>query len=298
MIVTAGKTEVLCQELEPLAGLRIVESDGTQGRLEVLAGVEFGEDDRLVADVSSAAIHGTRVATLSLQVRPASGDEEAAGRMKSKESLEIQVSPIHDLEGSGFRQQLVEDVDVVHLAVDDVDKCRDNAAQIERRVQPHGGLRRAKRRPARRPSRSDPRKRLVDVELASHRNQAMHERRIDTPLAHRVRICERSARNPTVALRPEACLDVPAALAAGELRAGQAEKLLETRQALDLVLATVRDHAETKHRERQMARQLCKNQLARVHRRDPQKGSSRSRTGACRSRDRKTTRVSPRESSC
>src|SRR5665213_1070018 len=99
---------------------------------------------------------------------------------------------------------------------------------------------------------------LVDIQLASHRNQALSERGIDTPVAHLIRIRERAARNPTayshvielVALRPQARLDVPKALAVGELREGQAEKLLETREALDLVLAAVRVHAATKRRER------------------------------------------------
>jgi hypothetical protein len=56
------------------------------------------------------------------------------------------------------------------------------------------------------------------------------------------------------------------------LREGQAEKLLETREALDLVLAAVRTDAATKRRKRKMARQLCENQLARVglHRVKPQ----------------------------
>ncbi len=77
--------EVVRQEHEPLAGLRVVEPNAMQRRLEVLAGVEAGQDDRLVADQSGTAIHGTRIATLSLQVRLAAGHEEAAGRMKPAE---------------------------------------------------------------------------------------------------------------------------------------------------------------------------------------------------------------------
>ena len=275
--------EVVCQENEPLAGLRVVEADATQRCLEVLAGIKAGEDNRLVADESGAAIHRTRIATLSLQVRLAAGHEEAAGGMKPKESLEIQVSPIHDIESPGFRHQLVEDVDVVHLAVADVDKCRNIAAQIEQCMQLYGSLRRAKRRPGKdRETKIDCRgvqrvdrlvqihaKRLVDIQLPSHRNQTLRERSIDTPIAYLVRIRERASRNPTsyshvielVALRPQASLDVAKTLAVGELREGQAEKLLETGEALDLVLAAVRGDAATKRRERQMARQLCENRV-------------------------------------
>ena len=147
--------------------------------------------------------------------------------------------------------------------------------EIEQRVQLHGSLRRAKRRPGKdRKTKIDRRgvervdglvqihaERLVDIQLPSHRNQALRERCIDTPVAHLVRICERAARNPTsyphvialVALRPQARLDVAKTLAVGELREGQAEKLLQAREALDLVLAAVRGHAATKRREWQMA---------------------------------------------
>jgi aminoglycoside phosphotransferase (APT) family kinase protein len=49
-----------------------------------------------------------------------------------------------------------------------------------------------------------------------------------------------------------------------------------------------------------MARQLCENQLASVHRIDPRKGSSQGRTGACRSRnrDQKKSRFILGESIC
>ena len=44
-------------------------------------------------------------------------------------------SPIHDVVRTGLGQQLIEDVDLVHLAVADVDEGRDAAAQVEQRVQ-------------------------------------------------------------------------------------------------------------------------------------------------------------------
>lgn len=42
-----------------------------------------------------------------------------------------------------------------------------------------------------------------------------------------------------LALRPAACLDIPQTLAVRELRDGQAEKLLDAREAFELVLDTV-----------------------------------------------------------
>jgi hypothetical protein len=44
------------------------------------------------------------------------------------QSREVDVAAIHDVEGTGLRNQPVEDIDVVQLAVADVDKRRDIAA--------------------------------------------------------------------------------------------------------------------------------------------------------------------------
>src|ERR1019366_7025965 len=143
--------------------------------------------------------------------------------------------------------------------------------------------------------------RLVDIKLPRHGDQALSEGGVDAPVAHLVRIGQGAARDPTayphvielVALRSEAGLDVAQALAVRQLRESQAKKLLETGETLDLVLAAVNAHAATKRRERQVARQLCENRLARMHGKRPRTQSSQGRTGARRSRnrDQKKSRV-------
>ena len=62
-------------------------------------------------------------------------DEEAAGLMKATEPIEVDVSAIHDVDGTGLGHQLIEDIDVVQLAVADEDEGRDIAPQIKERVQ-------------------------------------------------------------------------------------------------------------------------------------------------------------------
>ena len=88
-----------------------------------------------------------RVAPLDLEIRLGAGDEEAAGFVKAVQAREVEEAPIHDVEGARLGQQLIEDVDLVHLAVADVDEGRDVAAQIEQRVQFDRRLGRAKWRP-------------------------------------------------------------------------------------------------------------------------------------------------------
>jgi hypothetical protein len=74
-------------------------------------------------------------------------------------------------------------------------------------------------------------------------------------------------------LRSQARLNIAQALAVRQLRKGHAQVLIQTRGALDLVLAGVVRHTATKSAERKMAHQLRKHELALMHgaipRRDP-----------------------------
>ena len=54
--------------------------------------------------------------------------------MQDLEAGEIDVGVIHDVDGSGLRQEQVEGMDVVQLAVRDVDEARNAAPQIEQGV--------------------------------------------------------------------------------------------------------------------------------------------------------------------
>ena len=57
-----------------------------------------------------------RVAPLEQDVLLGSHDEERRAEGEHEEALEIDVGPIHDVEGAGLGEELVEDVDVVRFA--------------------------------------------------------------------------------------------------------------------------------------------------------------------------------------
>src|SRR5271166_6309769 len=99
--------EVVGQEDQPLASLRIFETDSPQRRLEPFVRVKTREHDGLIADQPGAAIYRMRVATLGLQVRLATRDKEAARLVEAKQPFEIQEAAIHDVEGSRLGQQLI-----------------------------------------------------------------------------------------------------------------------------------------------------------------------------------------------
>jgi hypothetical protein len=155
-----------------------------------------------------------------------------------------------------------------------MDKRGDIAAQIQQRVQLHRGLGASKRCPRKdRQAQVDGRgvqrvdrflqidaKGLVDIELARHDDQALREVGVDAPVAHLVRIGQRAAGNAAanahvvelVALRSQARLDIAQALSVCQLSKRQAQKLFETREVLDLVLARIERHTPAKRGQRQM----------------------------------------------
>ena len=66
-------------------------------------------------------------------------------------------------------------------------------------------------------------------------------------------------------LCPQTGLDIPQALAIGQLSKGHAEILIEARKFLDLEIPVVTIDALMKNRERKMLHYLRENELAGVH---------------------------------
>lgn len=145
------------------------------------------------------------MAPLETQIRFGADDEETARLMQAVQLIEVDVAPIHDVEGAGLRHQHVEDVDLVPLAVADVDEARDVASEIEQRMHPDGGLGRAKRRPRKhRQAQVDGRgvqgidgigqidaKGLVGIKPAGDADQVLREVGMDAPVAHDVGVRQR-----------------------------------------------------------------------------------------------------------
>src|SRR5665213_3502583 len=112
-----GQREVVGEKDQPLAGLGVLEPDTSQRRGEAFLRVEAGERDGLVADEAGASVDRMRVPALGLEVGLGADDEEAAGLVKAGEPIEVDVSTIHDVDGTRLGHQLIENIDVVKLAV-------------------------------------------------------------------------------------------------------------------------------------------------------------------------------------
>lgn len=181
----------------------------------------------------------------------------------------------------------------MQLAVADMDKAGDIAAQIEQRVQLDGRLGGAKRCPGKyRQAQVYGRgiervdglgqlhpKRLVRIQAAREANQPLSEARVDAPVACGIGVGQRVARDATTdpqvielgGLGSQARLNIAQTLSIRQLRKRHAQVLIETREALDLVLAAVVRHTAAKRAERKMAHQLRKDELALMHRATPRR---------------------------
>src|SRR5229473_891729 len=303
-----GQDEIVGQEDEGLGGFGILKTDAAQGGLEALVRVEAREDDTLVADQAGLAIDRMRVPALHLEVRLTAGHEEAAGLVKTMETLEVEEATIHDVEGPGLGQQLVEDVDLVHFAIADVDEGGNVAAQIQQRVQFDGRLGRAERRPRKyRQAQIDGRgvervdsilqidaEGFLCIQRSSDADQALSEVGVDTPVAHGIGMGQRIARHGRTnsevielgTLCAQANLDVPKALSVGQLREGHAQELVQAGKRLHFKLTVITCHATAKSGQRKMLHELREHQLALVHRSTLRNAAPQGRRTTIRSSNR------------
>jgi hypothetical protein len=175
----------------------------------------------------------------------------------------------------------------VELAVGDVDDLGDIPAQIEQCVEFDRTLGLAKAGPREEREADIDRRgvegvhrrgevhpeRLGGIERLGERNEDLGEVGVDPPVARLVGIRQGAARHAApdahvVKLRlhrAETRLDVAEALPIRELGEGQAEELVETREAAHLVLALVARDAGAELRQREEVHRLRKDRSTGMH---------------------------------
>ena len=207
--------------------------------------------------------------------------------MQAVQALEIEITPVHHIEGARLGQQFVQDVDVVQFPVGNVDEARDVAAQIDQRVQFARCFGRTKRCPREQRKAQVDRGRiqrvdgllqihaegLVHVKPARDADQVLRELGVDSPVARFVRIGQRApghrAANTQVvelrALGTKARFDVAQALAIGELCKCHAAELIRTTETAHTRVAAITIDDASEGIPRQVIHQLREYQFAHVH---------------------------------
>ena len=147
---------------------------------------------------------------MKLEVALGSCDKEGGGLVNPVKAGEVEIAAIEDVEGSGLEHQLVEEIDVVNFAIGDDHPTGNRAAQIQQRMQLHGGFVSAKLRPGKqRQAEIDGRgiqgisrliqmhtELVVGVEAAGLANQHLSEIGVEAPIANLIGIGQGIARDP------------------------------------------------------------------------------------------------------
>jgi len=255
----------------------------------VFAGIENCQYAGLIAhDVRVCSVHGVGVAPLELGIGLGTGDEEGVGLMNDKQSLEIQVPAIEQVIRARLDVQQVQGVDLVRLAVADVNECGDGAAQVQKGVQFDSRFLGSKRCPwINRQAQvyrrgiegvdgciQVDRHRVLGIQRARHGDQVLREVGVDLPRPGRIGVGQGVARNGLAAqthviqplgLRTQIDLYVAQRLAVGQLSKGHGQELVHAGEVLDLVIASVSGHTSAKSAQGQKRHKLRENKLALVH---------------------------------
>ncbi len=126
--------ELVGEEHQSSSRFSVLEADAPQVFRVMLAGVVTIQGNGLIADDTGGTVCRGRIDPMGIHVRFGAGDEEGSGEMQHMEAGEIDITPIHNVDGSRLREQKIERVNVVQLAIRNVDEARDVAAQVQQRV--------------------------------------------------------------------------------------------------------------------------------------------------------------------
>jgi len=209
--------------------------------------------------------------------------------MQYIKAREVDVAAIHDIDGARFGKQQIEGVNVVQLAVRDVDEAWDVAAQIEQSVHLHRRLGGAKVCPwKQRQAKIDggrvqsidrvgqlQAQAFVGVELARLGNQPVGELRVNAPVARLVGIGQRRSPDRLAkahvvelrGLRRQADFDIAQALSVSQLRERHRSVLLGTAQRSHPSVAAVARNNPRECAPWQKIHELGEQRLADIHER-------------------------------
>src|SRR5438270_4301382 len=141
------QSKLVAQEHQRLGAFGIPQPDATQMIGIMLLAIVPIEGDGRVADDPGGATVRRRVDATGIEIGLRAGREEGAGLMQHVEPLEVEIAAVHHVNGTGFGEQQVEDIDIVQPSVGDVNEARDGTAQIEYSTYLDCGLAGTYRRP-------------------------------------------------------------------------------------------------------------------------------------------------------
>ena len=226
-----------------------------------LVGIESFQDNDLVGLDPGGFVDGPRVEAAEPEIALGSDYIEGRCLMDGIKAIEVQISSVDDIEGSRFEDQLIEDPDIVNLAVGNNDEGGNASSEVEQGMQFHGAFVSSELGPGeKREAKIDgggvqgigsliqfDTEGIVGVEAARLSDESLCKVGVDSPISDLVGMSERIAGDiPSEthviefpSSRTKASFDVPEAFPIGQLSEGHTEKLVPARKVFDLVLAVV-----------------------------------------------------------
>jgi|SRR3990167_7925997 len=244
------KGKIVGQKNKNLVCFGIVIFDAAKLVRVIFFGVKVFQENRLIADEAGCFVDFSGFDSFATHVGFGPGDEECRSRRDPIETLEVQVTAVHDVEGTDFQNQLVQHIDIVDLAVCDTDECWDRAAQVQKSMEFDGSLFLAEAGPGKKiEAQIDggciegisglaqlDTEVVVDIQGSCDLNQDLGKVRIDAPISLligvRQCVAENLASNAHVielgVLGLKAGFDIAKTFPVSELRKSHTVKLVET----------------------------------------------------------------------
>jgi len=226
-----------------------------------LVRIESFQDNDLVGLDPVGFVDGSRVEASEPEVAFGSDHKEGRCLMDGIKAIEIQISTIDNVEGSWFEGQLIENFDVVNLAMSNNDEGGNASSEVEQGMQFYSAFV---------GSELGPREKgetqidgggvqsiggliqfdsegIVGVEATGLPHEDLGKVGIDSPISDLVGMSQSIARDVSAEAhviefplsRTETGLDVSEAFPIRQLSEGHAEKLVPARKVFDLVVAVV-----------------------------------------------------------
>ena len=282
------KRKVVGQKRDAFAAV-VFGDDPPKGCRVIFAGVENCQHARLIADNAGVGfVHRIGVSAFEFGVGFGASDKKGVGLMDGKQALKVQIPTVEQVVGPWLDAEQVQGVDLVCLAVGNVNERGDGATQIEQGMQLDRCFVRSERRPRiNRQTQIDrgciegvnggiqiDRQRILRVQRSCQANQVLRKVGINLPRPCGICMGQRIARNRLAAkahviqprcLRTKVDFYVAQRLSVGQLREGHREKLIQAGELLNLVIAPVPCNTSTKRAQRQQCHELRENKLALIH---------------------------------
>jgi len=118
---SGGQCELVGEKDQILFSLRVVKANAAQVAGVVLAAVLSLQGNGLVSQDAGLFVHLLGVDAVGIEIALGAGDKESSGQVDTIEPGVVEITAIHNVVSACLRDDLVEDVHVVHIAIGDTD---------------------------------------------------------------------------------------------------------------------------------------------------------------------------------